>query len=511
MLRPQPSQHLGVPTNALMFWFGDNKGLPTMRLRDSRRFSRQYRSAVASSLAVALLTLTGYKLHVNSATVVLLYLLVVVLQSLAGGFVGSLIVALEAAACLDYFFLPPILSFRISDPLNVLALSVFLVIALVVTQLVSRVGVEARRAERHGGEVEQLYEVARRLLLLTPEQVGGAPALKVFREVMGASAVCLLDAGTAEIGMEGVSPCDLAERTRQAYISGKDTDDSSCGVVVRCLRIGSKMIGAIGFQGLADPETVAPALPVLAAAALERAHNFRRAGLEAAAAEAEVFRTAILDALAHEFKTPLATVLAVIGGIRESRQLEPEQDEMAAMIEFEVARLSHLATRLLRTARLDREELKPRLRPTDILPFVQRVVRRYMTQSHERRVEVTSCCASVEVPVDRQLLDLALIQLLDNALKYSPPATAVTVTVGVKPHDGAITIDIRNQGKAIAPDERERIFERFYRGARVRNLVSGTGLGLYVARKIADAHGGSLTLIEDDRAESVVFSLKLPM
>jgi signal transduction histidine kinase len=72
-------------------------------------------------------------------------------------------------------------------------------------------------------------------------------------------------------------------------------------------------------------------------------------------------------------------------------------------------------------------------------------------------------------------------------------------------------LDIRNEGKAIAPDERERIFERFYRGARVRNLVSGTGLGLYVARKIADAHGASLTLIQDDRAASLIFSLKLPV
>jgi two-component system, OmpR family, sensor histidine kinase KdpD len=145
-----------------------------MRLGFTRRFSRQYLSAAASSIAIAALTFASYQLHFNAATVVLLYLLVVVLQSLAGGFLASAIIAVAAAGCLDFFFLPPILSFQISDPFNVLALFVFLAIALVVTRLVSRVGVEAQRAERHSVEVEQLYEVARRLLLLTPVQVGGS-------------------------------------------------------------------------------------------------------------------------------------------------------------------------------------------------------------------------------------------------------------------------------------------------------------------------------------------------
>src|ERR1700678_1415519 len=153
-----------------------------MRVEYTRRFSRQLQSTAASSLAIAVLTFASYKLQFNTATVVLLYLLVVVLQSLAGGFVASAIIAAAAAACLDFFFLPPILSLRISDPFNVLALFVFLVIALVVTRLVSRVRVEAQRAERHGVEVEQMYEVARRLLLLTPDQVAGISALRVFRE-----------------------------------------------------------------------------------------------------------------------------------------------------------------------------------------------------------------------------------------------------------------------------------------------------------------------------------------
>jgi two-component system sensor histidine kinase KdpD len=242
---------------------------------------------------------------------------------------------------------------------------------------------------------------------------------------------------------------------------------------------------------------------------LDRAQTFRRVSHETAAAQADVFRAAILDALAHEFKTPLATILAVIGGIRESRQLEPEQIEMADMIEFEISRLSRLTTRLLSTARLDREQLKPRLKPKDIPLVVERVVNRYTAQSPERSIIVNCRCGSVEAPADRQLLDLALTQLLDNASKYSPPGSAITVSVQTE--EGFITTRVENEGHPIRLEEQERIFERFYRGTQVRNLVSGTGLGLYVARKIATAHGGSLDLMKDPPRARVVFSLKLPL
>jgi two-component system sensor histidine kinase KdpD len=480
-----------------------------MHLRITRQFWRQCRSATVSSLAIASLTWIGYRLHINNATIVLFYLLVLVRQSLTGEALASVSVAIFTAGCLDFFFLPPALSFRVDNAVDAWALLVFPITAIVITQQVSRVRVEAHRAHRHGAEVERLYAVTRRLLVLRPDQVGGIPALEVFRDVSEAAAVCVFDASTAELSMDGISNYDLGERTRQAYIFGKDTDDAIHGVFVRCLRIGSAMTGAIGFEGIPDPATISPAFPVLAATALERAHAFRTASHETAAAQAEVYRTAILDALAHEFKTPLATILAVIGGIRESRRLEPEQEEMAEMIESEVSRLSRLTTQLLRTARLDREELKPRLKPLDIVPFVERVVHRYVAQGHERRVAVTAGCAPIEVAADRALLDLALAQLLDNAFKYSRPESAITVSV--QSDEGFMTINVKNEGESVAPDEQDRIFERFYRGARVRSLVSGTGLGLYVARKIAAAHGGSLRLIKDGIYKGVVFSFKLPV
>jgi len=480
-----------------------------MHLRNKRRLWHHWRSVFTSTAAIALLTFAGYQLHFNNATVVLLLLLVVVLQSLTGGVVSSLIAATVAAGCLDYFFLPPVFSFGVDDPLDGIALSVFIVVALIVTWQVSRVRVEAHRARGRGIELEEVYQIAIRLLLLPADQVTGIAALRAFRDVLGCSAVCLFDATTVEIAMDGASQSDLADQTRQAYISGSDTDDPTRGLFVRCLKLGNVTIGAIGFEGLLRLDTISPAIPVLAAAAVDRARSFRRSSHEIAAAQADTFRTAIVDAVAHEFKTPLATILAVIGGIRASGRLEQEQKEMAGMIESEVARLDRLSTRILRMARLDREEIKPQGRIFDIVPFIEGIARRYMVHYQDRPVAVAAWPRSLQVSADRELLELAVSQLLDNAFKYSPAGTPIRVAVQAE--DGLAAVSVQNEGSAIGPGERERIFDRFYRGVCVRNLISGTGLGLHIARRIAVAHGGSLSLMNTERADGVIFCFKLPL
>ena len=480
-----------------------------MSLRTGSRFRRQALHATASALAIAAVTFVSYSLHLNAATVVLLYLLVIVCQSLAGNFLLSAFISVAAALSLDFYFLPPILSLHISDPLNILAFVVFLVIALVINRLVSRLGAAAERAQRRGANLEQLHNVTRHLLLTKPDHNDAAFLLKTFRDGFTASAACLFDGNTAEVYVDGAPRSDLAARTKQAYLAGADADDQVSGVVIRCLHGRNALIGAVGFEGLTEPEWVAGPLAVLAAAAMEQARAFLKASYEAAAAETEVLRTAILDALGHEFKTPLATILAVVGGLRASDVLGAEEAEMAGIIELETSRLNNLTDRLLRMARLDREDVRPRMRSTDIRGLVECVIRRYTTPSRDRYVAISHLSQTVEAPADRQLLDLALTQLLDNAFKYSVAGSAVSVDIGTEA--GFIVVRVKNEGSSIAPQDRDRVFERFYRGAEVRKLVSGAGLGLYVARKIAVAHGGSLDLDKTASPGTVVFCLKLPM
>jgi two-component system sensor histidine kinase KdpD len=461
------------------------------------------------SVAVALLTLLCYRIHIDLASAIPLYLLVVVGNSLRGDFRSSTLIAALSAACLDYFFTPPLFSVRINNPLNVLALVAFVFTALVVTRLVVRVREEARSSRTQKERLDRLYQLSQQLLSLDPEAGIGEMFLAPFHRLFGVTAVCVFDADTAESYITGDSQNQLVGRTRDAFIRGQDMDDPNANISVRCLRVGGKMMGTIGFEGLHDARETVGSLTALTTALLERTKAFRRASAAAAAAKTEVYRSAVLDALAHEFKTPLATILAAAGGLREAGPLGTEQLELADTVENEAARLGNLTSRLIRTARLDSEEVKPRLELIDIASLVAHLGSQYAARSSDRTIVLPPRGKPIEVLADAELLRLTVGQLIENACKYSQPAS--TVVIGIEAVGDFAAVRVSNNGSSIAPGERQHIFDRFYRGAETRH-TTGSGLGLYIARKIALAHGGALDLeIKDRAADGVVFCLRIPV
>jgi two-component system sensor histidine kinase KdpD len=302
----------------------------------------------------------------------------------------------------------------------------------------------------------------------------------------------------------------LVRKTREAYIVGHDLRDPASHVSVRCLRFGgsAKMTGAIGFEGLVEPEETTGSLAALTAALVERTKAFRETTIAAAAAQAEEYRSAVLDALAHEFKTPLATILAAAGGIREAGALKPEQEDMAETVENEAVRLNSLTSRLLRTARLDREEIRPRMESVDLESLAAQVVAQYSDRSPDRQILLQSKYERLRAIADPQLLRIALSQLVENACKYSVPGS--TVTIALKRDADSAVFEVSNTGSSIPHSERSRIFDRFYRGSEANRTTSGSGLGLYVARKIAIAHGGALDLESQNRQTGrITFCLRI--
>jgi two-component system, OmpR family, sensor histidine kinase KdpD len=459
-------------------------------------------------MAVALVTGLCYRLHSGFTVSSFLYLLIVLFLSLTGDFASSIVVSLAAVGCLDYFFVDPLYSFAIGERMDAVALLAFLTTALVVTRLVLRVEAKAESAARQREHLDRLYRLAQRFLAIKPLPALGTDFLDLFRGMFGSRAVSMFDADAAELYSVGRSEKGLPEKTRDAYLSGSDIDDSVSGISVRRLQVAGRIIGAIGFEGLEHPEETSGPLAALAALFLERMRALRDASAAAAAAQTEVYRSAVLDALAHEFKTPLATILAAAGGIREAGPLMPEQLQMAEMVESEAARLGGLASRLLRLARLDREEVIPRMEAVDAGSIVAHLVQQYARRSPDRRICVTPP-GVFEVLADPELLRLALSQLLENACKYSQPGSAVTVEL--EKHAVDIAIRVSNNGSSISAADKLRIFERFYRGGDVNHLAPGSGLGLYVARKIATAHGGRLDLESQAGSEGeVTFRLTIP-
>jgi two-component system, OmpR family, sensor histidine kinase KdpD len=461
-------------------------------------------------LLLGLTTFVCYRLQLNFSVTGFIYLIVIVLQSLVGNFASSAVVSVIAVLCLDFFFTPPLFSFEVTNPFDILGLLSFLTTGLVITRLNTRVREEAAASDRQRRQVDRLYQLAQGLLALDPEKTVHTKSIELFHDVLDLRAVCLFDAANAEIYGAGSLRNGMADQTRAAYFSGRDSEDLSSGVLTRCLRAGGNAIGAIGFEGLHDPELTAGALSALAAAMLERAHTFRNASHAAAAAQAELFRGAILDALAHEFKTPLATIVTAAGGLRELGPLCPEQLDLTDIVETEASRLSLLTSRLLRTAQLDREDVKPQLELTDMADLVAMVADQYSRQWTDRKLSIQKDAAATGVMADPELLQLALRQLLDNACKYSVPGAAVSVSIDSQ--NEWVAIRTSNSGSSIRPSERSRIFERFYRGVEAQQKAPGSGLGLYVARKIVHAHGGSLDLeMGPTTRQDTAFLLALPL
>jgi len=469
---------------------------------------RSARNAAVGLWAIGLLTFAGWQLHVSALLASCLYLVTVTLVSLTGDFVAALLVSIAAFGCLDYFFVGPLYSFLVSDATDVVAVVTWIMTALVITRLVSKVRAEARDSRLQRRRLERLYQLSQNLMSGDPA-ASESQFLGSFVGIFGITAVCLFDAGTAQVHMAGNDGTELSGKTRDAYIMGSDLNDQGARITVRRLQFARRISGAIGFKDLEEPAFTVGPLTALAATFLDRTRALRTASDASAAAQAEVYRSAVLDALAHEFKTPLATILAAAGALREIGPLLPAQAEMAETVENEASRLGNLTSLLLRTARLDRDEIRPRMELIDLTSLVHQIATQYSNRSSDRRFVRSYPLETVEVLADAELLRLPVSQLIENACKYSQPGAVVTIAI--QRQDDLVKVRVTNNRSSIPAAERQRIFDRFYRGENAKRSTSGSGLGLYVARKIALAHGGTLELENADSAKgTVTFCLKIP-
>ncbi len=355
----------------------------------------------------------------------------------------------------------------------------------------------------------RLFQLAQQLLVLEPQIETRSGMLDPFHGVFGTTAICLFDASTGGFYTIGSSSTEWEGQTREACIAGQDVDDRDAGITIRRLVAGGRITGAIAFKGLEDPQLTAEPLASLAAAFHERARLRRQASEAAVAAEIEAFRSAIFDVMGDEFKNALTTILAATGGLREAGPLRAEQSDMASVVEEEASRMGSVISRLDRIAWLDDGEVSPRMDSTDLTTLVAQAVEQCSQRSPDRKIVFASRGAVFKALADAELIRLALSQLLDNACRYSAPGSAVLVAI--EAHGGAVVVSVSAEGNPIPPHERHRIFERSPIGSRAPSFTAGSGLGLYVARKIVVAHGGTLDFDPERIGTAcVAFRLTLP-
>jgi two-component system sensor histidine kinase KdpD len=214
-----------------------------------------------------------------------------------------------------------------------------------------------------------------------------------------------------------------------------------------------------------------------------------------------------MDALAHEFKTPLTAVQTASSGLLELGGLTDSQADMVTLIDDQAIRLNELCTRLLQTAKLDPKRVDLNADDVNVRELASELLAEGSLNGDRSRIQMKIEEPALTVRVDRKLLSMILTQYIDHARKYSTPGTPIEIAA-CKSH-GEVLISVHNFGPSIRIEERERIFDRFYRSEEIKNTIPGTGIGLSVVRKAAEAHRGHVWVISDDK-EGTTFFLSLP-
>ena len=461
---------------------------------------------LAAGVGVFLATYVGFALHVNLTTVSFLYLLLVFGVAMLYGFWQASLVSVLAVACLDYFFTDPVFHFTVTDPQNWVALGMFEGIAISISRLSAREHRSAREAAFHRAGMEQLYELSRNSLLLDLHQAPGPQLVVLIQRIFSMDAVALFDLNLGRQDRAGEWGVDEEDIAKQCYLKETTKDDPASETWRRILVAGAGPVGALVVRGKLNP-LIVDALASLAAIAMDRHQSFENEERAENASKSEQLRAAVMDALAHEFKTPLTAVQTASSGLLELGGLSVSQRDLITLIDGEATRMNKLCTRLLMTAKLESGHVGLQTAEVNVQELILEVLASRQNATNRVRVQAVTEDASLTVPVDRALLATILEQYVDNALKYSTPNSVIEI--GVRRSRSEVLISVHNVGSTIRIEDRERVFERFYRTTELKDSVPGTGIGLSVVRKAAEAHHGHVWVISDEK-EGTTFFLSLP-
>jgi two-component system sensor histidine kinase KdpD len=471
-----------------------------------RRQATVVGQAVGGAIAIALLTIAAYFLHFELSSAGFLDLLVVVLIALAWGFWQATVTSLIAVLCLNYFFTQPVFSFYIAHTQDWVALGVFEITALIVSGLSARNALHVQENILQQQNIEMLYELSRSTLLLNLHQPPGSQIVQLIRQIFNLQAVALYDPLLGRVDKAG--DCgELEEKlARGAYLQNVNHDDQNSETLQRALHLGVRSIGGLALRGSLPP-AVANALASLTAIALERYRSFTRETHAEAAQQSEELRTAVLDALAHAFKTPLTAIRTASSGMLEIGGLSMDQYELAGLIDQQSIKLNELTTRLLQTARLKKGELRVQRDEVVVASVIDSVLQERKGKLFGHPVEVKIEEPSLKIQGDSDLVATIVSQFVDNAAKYS--SSGSTINIAASRRDSEIVLSVHNEGPTIPIRDRDKIFQRFYRCSDLKDLAPGTGIGLSIAKKAADAQHGHVWVISGD-SEGTTFFLSLP-
>ena len=470
-------------------------------------------SCLLGGTTLSLLTAIGLKLHLDLFTISLFYLLTIVLFAVHTGFWVASLISIASAGCQIYFFAPPAYSFYIADPRNAASIVIFEVITLVVSRVSAREKALAIASEAKRLQLKRLYRLSQFALFLKPEDQAEAQLADLIKEEFHLEAVALVNRRMNRVSAAGHWKMLEHKLTSQFAFGLKAVQHQLCDATqVTPLGVDGT-VGTLFLMGPILPQDL-EALGSLLALSLERQFATVEANLATVARETEQLRTAVLDGLAHAFKTPLTIIRAASTGLVAHSGLNDSQQHLAEMIDGQSTRLSHLTDRLLATARVSPTNLCLEVEYVDMNLMVHDVVQRFHEDRQQnphgvpwtRSIEVRAQDGLEPIAADHDMMASTLRELLDNAAKYSNSDS--TISVSLEQTSEELILSVQSFGALISLEDRERIFDMFYRGQREGD-APGYGIGLSVARRVTAAHQGSIW-VTSDAGTGTTFHLSLP-
>jgi len=430
----------------------------------------------------------------------------------------GLVTAVGSFLVWNFFFLPPVFTFSVGDPRDVVALAVFLGLGLLTGTLAGRVRLEAEAAR---GRIEALRRIAifgRRLAAATDEAS--------LRDAVETEAAAL--AGSARLvlaGLDGRLLRDSGLETKAqaaAELSFRSRIATGAGTAALSavpwrfipLANGDATLGVLGVR----PEVplTAPALQALGALADQAALALDRLRLTAKAADARALettqrlRSALLSSLSHDLRTPLTSIRGAAETLSTGLSLpEATRADLLRAIVQETSRMTRFLANITGMARIETGEIVARREVVPLGPTIEAAIGRVPDAFHAGvRCEVAA------VTADPALLEQVLVNLLENAVKYTSAGAAITVSA--RPEDDAVAISVADEGVGIAKEELTRVFDSFFRAGRGDRIAPGTGLGLAIARAFVEVMGGTIKAesprsdLPRDGSPGTIITFRLP-
>jgi two-component system sensor histidine kinase KdpD len=459
------------------------------------------------SLAVLLSAISAlyyYAVHANSMTAALTLLLLVLATATRWGLLEAVFASVWSMLCLNYYFLPPLHSMGIDDPQDWVAWGAFLIASLVASHLSTLSKKRASDATQRQREIEKMYALSRSLI---PEDTAAALARRIPRhvaEVFGCPGVAFYDRAAGLIHRAG-DPDDILESALKETAGSSYLVRQTAGnVVIVPVNLGAMALGSLGFSEASISATAMQSIANLAAMSLDRARKQEVAAQAEVARRHQELKSMLLDALAHEFQTPLTSIRTGVAAML-AESPGREQREWLEIMDEESARLSSMMVEAIQMARIEAGHVDLDKQTHTVDDLVHSALEREMADPAQVQIDLPQDLPPVSA--DAGLIRLVIRQIVGNAIKYSQGDAPVCLTA--RAEEDCVAVSVADRGPGIPAEEQQRIFDKYYRGKQGRDHLTGMGLGLPIARQVVEAHDGRIW-VESQPGEGATFSFTLP-